>query len=99
MYYDKNLKRPAPHPKPDIRYRQPVSMESLGALFADCGDFEFRRLDFGLEGKLSLSLCWLDGLVSGSEVAANVIRPLTQAVRAEMCIRDSRWTRSAVSAK
>jgi len=82
MYYNKNLKRPAPHPKPDIRYRQPVSMESLGALFADCGDFEFRRLDFGLEGKLSLSLCWLDGLVSGSEVAANVIRPLTQAVRA-----------------
>ena len=59
----------------------PVSFPALSSLFADCADFESRRLAFGLENKRSLTACWLDGLVSGSLVTEEILRPLTQAAR------------------
>ena len=80
--YNKQQTLPPPHPRRAPEYPAPVSEQALGDIFAACGDFESRRIDFGLDGSLTLSVCWLDGLVSGSEVTEDVLRPLTQAARA-----------------
>ena len=60
----------------------PLTLESLEAAFADCEDFQKRLVDFGLLGTVPLCLCWLDGLVSGSDVSEQVLRPLTDQLRA-----------------
>lgn len=80
--YKQQQKLPPPHPRRTPEYTAAVSGQSLSALFAACGDFETRQIDFGLDGQLTLLVCWLDGLVSGGEVTEDVLRPLTQAARA-----------------
>ncbi len=73
---------PAPHPQKVPEYSEPISGAALSGLFAACSDFETREVVFGLDSQLPLQVCWLDGLVSGSEVTEGVLRPLTQAARA-----------------
>ena len=41
-----------------------------------------REVAFGLEKNVRLSVCWLDGVVSGGDVSTCVLRPLTQSARA-----------------
>ena len=79
----KNIFKPGPHPEKKPEYSGPVSAKTLEDIFATCGDYEARQIDFGLEGMLFLTVCWLDGIVSGGDVAEDVIRPLTQGARAE----------------
>lgn len=55
----------------------------MRAAFSCCADFGCRQIDLGLEGRQSLTVCWLDGLVSGEAVAETVLRPLTERGRAE----------------
>ncbi|MBR1456518.1 MAG: spore germination protein [Oscillospiraceae bacterium] len=82
MYTNEQQTLPPPHPRRTPEYPAPVSAQALRELFAACADFETRQIDFGLDGKLSLQVCWLDGLVSGEAVTEDVLRPLTQSVRA-----------------
>lgn len=58
------------------------STGNLKDIFSRCGDFEIRNILFGLEQELSLAVCWLDGVVSGTSVTEEIIRPLTQLSRA-----------------
>lgn len=58
-----------------------VTPTALAALFAGCADFESRRVAFGLDPALTVTACWIDGLVSGARVTEDIIRPLTQAAR------------------
>lgn len=44
-------------------------------------DFQLRRVDAGLKHSFFTHVCWLDGLVSGSDIAENVLRPLTESSR------------------
>lgn len=62
-------------------YHGMVSLPKLSALFAGCGDFQMRRVAFGLEPALVVTACWIDGLVSGERVTEDILRPLTQASR------------------
>lgn len=62
-------------------YKCLVSSENLKDIFSRCGDYESREIILGLEQNISLKVCWLDGLVSGTAVAEEIIRPLTQAGR------------------
>ena len=59
-----------------------LSLKALGELFADCDDFMTRELDFGLTGRLKLTACWLDGLVSADQISDEILRPLTNQLRA-----------------
>ena len=59
-----------------------LSLRSIAARFAGCADFETRRIAFGLEPSVVLVACWIDGLVSGSAVTEEILRPLTEAARA-----------------
>lgn len=65
-----------------------VSFPALAALFTGCADFTSRRLSFGLDGKLILTACWIDGLVSGTAVTDDILRPLTQASRSGSAAED-----------
>lgn len=40
-----------------------------------------RKIYFGLDPSRSLRVCWIDGIVSGGDVAEQIIRPLTELVR------------------
>ncbi len=66
-------------PSPAADAAEEISPALLQKLFADCGDFESRRLLAG--GKTELWLCWLDGTVNAADMAELVLRPLTDASR------------------
>ena len=69
------------HPAPQPEFKLLLRSDAVDGLFADCGDFETREIFFGSDAELRLHLCWLDGLVSSSSVAEDVIRPLTALLR------------------
>ena len=83
--YTNSKKLPDFHPAEQPEFRLPLCMKSLKEIFSSCSDFETRQIDLGLENKICVNVCWLDGTVLGTEVSASVIRPLTQAVRSGNC--------------
>ena len=66
----------APAP-PEIGEDAAVSAAALEAVFQGCYDFEARDVNIGGDTQRKARLCFIDGLVSGSDVAQQVIRPLT----------------------
>ena len=81
MYTPRSLKAESPHRRSLPEYKSILSSDSLKAIFSDCGDFEARELSFGLRGGIRITACWLDGIVSGSEVSEGIIRPFTELLR------------------
>ena len=65
---------------PHLKKICPVSLESTKTFFAGCGDFVLRTVSAG-GTEVGVPLCWLDGTVSGSDVAEQVIRPLSDPSR------------------
>ena len=59
-----------------------ISLQALEDAFSGCGDFTLRRAAFGLNDALELPVCWVDGTVSGSAVSLEILRPLTELLRA-----------------
>ena len=74
--------------KTDLEYQGIVSLQNLTALFAGCDDFQMRHVDFGLESLQRVTVCWLDGLISGERVSEEILRPLTQASRSGGAVGD-----------
>ena len=68
------------HPEVTPRYPWPVSPENTEKVFAGCGDLESRRVRAGGTGP-AVYACWLDGVVSGADVAEQVLKPLTDPAR------------------
>lgn len=69
------------HPQRLPEYRCPLNTKNIKDIFSSCSDFEMREISFGLERDVLLHVCWLDGIVSGGDVSANILRPLTQFAR------------------
>ena len=63
------------------RFSLPISEENLRKIFAHCDDFTAREIIPGGNFLPSVTVCWLDGLVSGTDISDNVLRPLTAADR------------------
>jgi hypothetical protein len=59
-----------------------LTPERLENIFSGCADYESRWIDFGLTGKVGVYVCWLDGTVSAVQVSEELIRPLTEQLRA-----------------
>lgn len=99
MYYDRFKKQEdiPYHPPKDPVYDLPLCSESIRALFTDCTDFEERELWIGGKKDFPVWLFFIDGLVSGSEVAENVVRPLTD-VRRMGGVRDEEQAREKILA-
>lgn len=70
-----------PHPRREPQFSEPVNSKTLKNIFADCDDFQTRSIDCGLLGRQNLVLCWLDGVVGGSDMSGDVVRPLTDLLR------------------
>ena len=68
--------------KTTSEYQGIISFRRLQKAFLGCDDFQTRQIDFGLEKNLRITVCWIDGLVSGSAVTEEILRPLTQVSRA-----------------
>ncbi len=71
------------NPGASAEHPGPLSPASLAACFVGCDDFQTRRIAFGLESAAGLTVCWIDGLVSGERVSEDILRPLTEASRSE----------------
>ena len=59
---------------------RPISSEAVRELFADCDDLIVRDIAVG-GTTVAVTLCWLDGTVSGGDAAEQIIRPLTDPAR------------------
>lgn len=81
-----------PHPRPQPQYDVPVTAGELKKIFSGCDDFEARTVRIGLESRLTVTVCWLDGVVSAGDVSTDVLRPLTEGAR----LADINSTREAV---
>lgn len=78
---DNNKNGAGPHP-----YRQPydnvsLTVKSLENIFAQCGDFQKREINIGLEGRVRATALWLDGVVDGGSVSNDILRPITEGAR------------------
>ena len=60
----------------------PICADALRKIFTDCRDFTLRPVWPGGTPRGGVSVCWLDGLVSGDAVSRDVLRPLTDDARA-----------------
>ena len=71
----------APHPRPQPKYDVPITAAEVKKIFSDCDDFEMRTVRIGLESRLTVCVCWLDGVVAAGDVSADILRPLTEGGR------------------
>ncbi len=69
------------HPRQDPEYTAPLSSSALDRVFSECGDYESREVLAGLWGGEKVTVCWIDGVVSGTGISEDVIRPLTESRR------------------
>jgi len=76
-----NNKGPGPHKRQDPEYNCKLNYENLKDIFSSCGDFVSRKIQVGTENKFEIYLCWIDGLVTGRDIAEEIIRPLAQSRR------------------
>ena len=75
--YDQMTKNAASPAEGRPEYDAPMCGDSLRRIFRRCADFEERALLIGPEGRIAVSVFWLDGLISSEEAAESVLRPLT----------------------
>lgn len=68
----------APHPRPQPKFDVPITAAEVKKIFSDCDDFEMRIVRIGLESRLTVCVCWLDGVVAAGDVSADILRPLTE---------------------
>ena len=58
-------------------------MAAIREVFSGFADFECRGVLPGLDSGAGLYVCWVDGLADGEAIAEDILRPLTEPVRAE----------------
>ncbi len=63
----------------------PITKSYLDEIFHDCSDFMVREISIGEIRTLPVWVCWFDGLTSGANISADVLRPLTSPQRFEFC--------------
>lgn len=81
MYNNKLPFLIGPHSRKQPEYKCLLSSENLKSIFASCGDYETREIFYGLDKRVPLSVCWIDGIVGGGDVSEDVLRPLTELMR------------------
>lgn len=74
--FDKQNAQTASGEAPDST-PQPVSVAALKAVFEGCYDFATRDIFLGGDGGRRVTLVYIDGLVSGKDIAELVVRPAT----------------------
>ena len=70
-----------PHPLQLPRYDVPVSAAALDEIFSQCSDYQSRQIYVGGDKSGIVTICYIDGVVDGSAVSQDVLRPLTDSAR------------------
>ena len=60
-----------------------LSIAAIREVFSGFADFECRGVLPGLDSGAGVFVCWVDGLADGEAIAEDILRPLTEPVRAE----------------
>ena len=68
------------HPLQKPIYDCGINPENTKKVFSSCEDFQSLNVSVGGTGP-TIFACWLDGVVSGSDVAEQVLKPLTNPAR------------------
>ena len=79
------MRRETSSAAPQVGESSPVTVAAVEKVFESCYDFESRELLIGGVPGRTARLCFIDGLVSGSDVAEQVIKPLTDPERFGGC--------------
>jgi len=69
------------HPISSPKYDQPLISKTIKEIFSACSDLEVRDIYAGGKAQGKATIFFLDGIVSGSDVSENIIRPLTEPSR------------------
>ena len=86
----------AQHKRRETTYMGAVSAKAIEDIFDDCSDFQTRRIRPGLGGDRTLFVCWLDGVAGGGDISKDVLRPLTEILRAGVSVSAQRLLEGAV---
>lgn len=69
------------HPRQEPKFPGRISTDYLRQILGKSGDFSFRTVYVGERQDLPVTLCFIDGLVSGESIGREVIRAATSAQR------------------
>ena len=69
------------HPKHEPEFDCDISFSGVKTIFSGCSDFFLREIRLGLDKNIAAAVCWIDGLVSETDVSDQVLRPLTDQAR------------------
>jgi spore germination protein KA len=81
LFKTKKSADPLDNGKKTPRFTGKITSEYIEKIFNDCYDFVQRRVDIGGDAKKGVTLCFIDGLVSGAMIAEEIIRPMTSTQR------------------
>lgn len=84
------------HPHPRGQYAGSISQKTLERIFDGCDDFQSRLVRPGLTEAEPVFVCWLDGIAGGGDVSKDIIRPLTELMRAGLSATPQRLLDGAV---
>ena len=71
------------HPRQEPQYPASLTAKVLESIFEECDDFQTRRIETGELGRVTVTVCWLDGLTSGNDISEERLR-LIEKKRAEV---------------
>ena len=80
-----NREKTPMHPRPEPEFPEKISGRGLEKIFSSCADFECREILIGENPALSCHACYIDGIVSGSDISNGILRPLTESGRFSQC--------------
>lgn len=84
------------HPHPRGQYEGRISRKTLENIFDGCDDFQSRLIRPGLTECEPVFVCWLDGVAGGGDVSRDILRPLTELMRAGLSPTPQRLLDGAV---
>ena len=69
-----------------VKYPHPITTAYFQEIFRECSDFMVREINIGERSDLSVYLCWVDGISSGTNISSDILRPLTAPQRFATCL-------------
>lgn len=69
-----------PNPRSEPRYEKKIGVQELKAIFDNCDDFATREITLGESG-ITVTIAYIDGIVSGGSIGTDIIKPMTSQLR------------------
>lgn len=80
MNSNKKNSQDAVHPRKEPKYIAKISVNEIKRIFEGCDDLNSREISLGDKG-LTVTILYIDGIVSGDAIGKDIIKPLTDQFR------------------